>query len=51
MLAIGEVLKDVLTPEITEAWSQAVLFLAGVFIKAEDSIYKKRENRSGGWKG
>mmetsp|Transcript_14049 Transcript_14049/g.29676 ORF Transcript_14049/g.29676 Transcript_14049/m.29676 type:complete len:455 (+) Transcript_14049:197-1561(+) len=51
MNAIGEILGDIVTPEIAGAWSEAVLFLAKVFIDKEEAIYKKIEEREGGWSG
>ena len=51
MNAIGEILGDVVTPEIAGAWSEAVLFLAKVFIDTEEALYKKVEAREGGWSG
>ena len=51
MKTIGVVLDGVITPEIATAWSEAVLFLAGVLINAEESLYKMAETRSGGWRG
>jgi len=52
METIGEVLgSDVVTEEIAAAWSEAVLFLAKVFIDQEESLYQMAEQRSGGWSG
>jgi len=51
MNAIGEILGDIVTPEIAGAWSEAVLFLAKVFIDTEEALYKKLEEREGGWSG
>lgn len=51
MAAIGEILGDVVTPEIAAAWSEAVLFLAKAMIDTEESLYKMAEQRSGGWSG
>lgn len=51
MKAIGEVLGEIVTPEIGGAWSEAVLFLAKAMIDTEESVYKLAERRSGGWSG
>jgi len=51
MEAIGEILGDIVTPEIGAAWSEAVLFLAKAMIDTEESLYKMAEQRSGGWSG
>ena len=51
MAAVGAVLGDAVTPEIGNAWSESVLFLAGVLIGEEEKLYKAAEERSGGWRG
>lgn len=51
MGAIGEVLVDMTTPEISLAWSEAIFFLAKVMIDREESLYRIAEKRSGGWSG
>ena len=51
MIAVGEVLKPVITPEIAAAWSEAVNFLAKILIDAEDRLYAIAEARTGGWRG
>mmetsp|Transcript_9501 Transcript_9501/g.11398 ORF Transcript_9501/g.11398 Transcript_9501/m.11398 type:complete len:434 (+) Transcript_9501:287-1588(+) len=51
MLAIAKVLADALTPEIVDAWSEAVVFLSKACIDTEAGLYKTLEARSGGWKG
>ncbi|VEU41738.1 unnamed protein product [Pseudo-nitzschia multistriata] len=51
MAAIGEILGDIVTPEIASAWSEAVLFLAKAFIDTEEGLYKALEQREGGWSG
>ena len=40
MEAIGEILGDIVTPEIGAAWSEAVLFLAKAMIDTEETLYK-----------
>eukprot|EP00536_Pseudo-nitzschia_multiseries_P008034 jgi/Psemu1/197066/e_gw1.197.39.1 len=51
MEAIGEILGDIVTPEIASAWSEAVLFLAKAFIDTEEGLYQTIEQREGGWSG
>lgn len=51
MESIAEVLGSVVTKDIAAAWSEAVLFLAKVFIDLEENLYQKAENRAGGWSG
>lgn len=51
MAAVAEVLGSAVTPEIAAAWSEAVLFLAKVFIDKEESLYQMAEKRNGGWSG
>mmetsp|Transcript_12651 Transcript_12651/g.26831 ORF Transcript_12651/g.26831 Transcript_12651/m.26831 type:complete len:443 (+) Transcript_12651:138-1466(+) len=51
MEAIGDILGDIVTPEIGAAWSEAVLFLAKAMIDTEESLYKMVEQREGGWSG
>lgn len=51
MASVGEVLGAIVTPEIANAWSQAVLFLAKAFIDTEESLYQMAEKREGGWSG
>mmetsp|Transcript_22111 Transcript_22111/g.39585 ORF Transcript_22111/g.39585 Transcript_22111/m.39585 type:complete len:390 (+) Transcript_22111:128-1297(+) len=50
MMAIGQVLGDAVTPEIGNAWSEAVLELATICINKEEELYKSAETRSGGWR-
>jgi len=51
MESIGEVLGEVVTPEIAEGWSQAVLALAKVLIDTEQGLYNTAAERKGGWCG
>lgn len=51
MESIAEVLGSIVTPEIANAWSEAVLFLAKAMIDTEESLYKMAEEREGGWSG
>mmetsp|Transcript_18568 Transcript_18568/g.42454 ORF Transcript_18568/g.42454 Transcript_18568/m.42454 type:complete len:425 (+) Transcript_18568:187-1461(+) len=51
MESIGHVLGPIVTPDIANAWSEAVLYLAKAFIDTEESIYTMAEKREGGWSG
>ena len=51
MEAIGDILGEIVTPEIAAAWSEAVLFLGKAMIDTEESIYQMIEQREGGWSG
>lgn len=51
MESVGEVLGDVVTPEIAGAWTESVLFLAKVMIHQEEGLYAAAEKRAGGWRG
>lgn len=51
MASIGHVLGEVVTPEIGEGWSEAVLALAKILITTEEELYQMAEQRSGGWRG
>eukprot|EP00286_Rhodomonas_abbreviata_P009006 CAMPEP_0181342818 /NCGR_PEP_ID=MMETSP1101-20121128/31221_1 /TAXON_ID=46948 /ORGANISM="Rhodomonas abbreviata, Strain Caron Lab Isolate" /LENGTH=165 /DNA_ID=CAMNT_0023454337 /DNA_START=62 /DNA_END=556 /DNA_ORIENTATION=- len=51
MDAIGDTLGDVVTPEIAQGWSEAVMGLAGILIDAEETLYSQAEAREGGWRG
>jgi nitric oxide dioxygenase len=51
MEAIGDILGEIVTPEIAAAWSEAVLFLAKAMIDTEESLYQMVEQREGGWSG
>lgn len=48
--SIGEVLGDAVTPEIGEAWSNAVMALAEICITEEEKLYTLAEGRRGGWR-
>lgn len=50
MKAIAEVLGDIVTPEIADAWSNAVFALAEICWTGEEELYKKAEARKGGWR-
>jgi nitric oxide dioxygenase len=49
--AVGEVLGEAVTPEIRDAWSTYVLFIARVFIERELQIYEESSSRDYGWFG
>lgn len=51
MASIGEVLGDAVTPDIGEAWSNAVMALAEICIGEEEGLYSFAEQRPGGWRG
>lgn len=42
---------ELITPEITQAWTEAYQFLAGIFIQREQDIYQQQANVTGGWQG
>src|SRR6056300_32105 len=39
MEAVGEVLGEAVTPEISAAWSEAIMALANIFIQTEKNLY------------
>ncbi|CAL2079673.1 Flavohemoprotein [Tenacibaculum sp. 190524A02b] len=49
--AIKEVLGDAATDEIMMAWEKAYGVLATILINKEESIYKSREQKVGGYRG
>ena len=51
LAAIAEVLSDVITDEILDAWGAAYGQLAEILIGVEDEVYQKNQLRAGGWKG
>mmetsp|Transcript_6861 Transcript_6861/g.7317 ORF Transcript_6861/g.7317 Transcript_6861/m.7317 type:complete len:515 (+) Transcript_6861:54-1598(+) len=51
MGAIGEILGAIVTPDIANAWSTIVLFLAKAMIDTEEALYHMAEQRNGGWSG
>ncbi|MCJ2378206.1 NO-inducible flavohemoprotein [Vibrio sp. ZSDZ34] len=48
---LRELAPDAFTQEVEEAWTEAYLFLAQIFINREDELYTLREQAIGGWKG
>lgn len=51
LLAIKDVLGDLATDEIMEAWEKAYGVLASVFISQEEALYQQSQNQEGGWTG
>ena len=51
LASIREVLKDVATDEIIDAWGEAYQFLADILIGRERQIYHEHESALHGWKG
>lgn len=51
LASIAEVLGDTVTPEIGEAWSNAVMALGEICIGEEEKLYQLVEQREGGWRG
>ncbi|WP_348815003.1 NO-inducible flavohemoprotein [Halomonas sp. H10-59] len=51
MAAIGEVLGEVVTPEIADAWAALYNDLAALLIAAEAERYQAFAERPGGWRG
>lgn len=51
MQSIGHILGDVVTPEIGNGWSEAVLALAKICIDTEKGLYQMAAGRRGGWTG
>ncbi|BBH44400.1 NO-inducible flavohemoprotein [Pseudomonas sp. KU43P] len=50
--AIEEVLgKEIATPDVIAAWGAAYGQLADILIGAEESLYKQKEEATGGWRG
>jgi nitric oxide dioxygenase len=51
LVAIKDVLGDVVTEEIISAWAEAYGLLADVLIQREAEIYREQAASSGGWNG
>ena len=51
MWAVGQVLGGAVTPEVADAWSKVVLYIARAFIQREVEIYKEAQNSDFGWFG
>lgn len=51
LASVAEILGEAVTPEVAEAWSEAVMALAGILIKREAELYKDRADAPGGWRG
>ncbi|WP_068546044.1 NO-inducible flavohemoprotein [Thalassotalea crassostreae] len=48
---LRELAPDAFTTDVEDAWTQAYLFLAKIFISRESELYKLRETSFGGWAG
>lgn len=51
LFSIREVLGEVASGEVIEAWSEAYEFLADILINREEQIYDGHASNPGGWKG
>lgn len=51
LASIQEVLGDVATPEVIEAWGGAYGFLADILVARENEIYQSNATKTGGWEG
>lgn len=51
MESIASILGEVVTPEIGDGWSEAVLALAQILIDTERGLYTMAAERTGGWCG
>ncbi|MGX2960986.1 NO-inducible flavohemoprotein [Peribacillus sp. JNUCC 23] len=49
--AVKDVLGDVATDEIIEAWGKAYGYIADAFIEIEKDLYEETEKQAGGWEG
>ena len=50
MCAVGKVLGDAVTQEVADAWSEAVMVVADVFIRYEVALAASVEAATNGWK-
>ncbi|MDG1731949.1 MAG: NO-inducible flavohemoprotein [Thalassotalea sp.] len=48
---LRELATEAFTPDVEDAWTQAYLFLAQIFISRESELYKLRSESFGGWAG
>lgn len=48
--AIKEVLGDVATDDIINAWKEAYGVIADIFMSTEEDMYKEAESQKGGWR-
>lgn len=51
LAALADILGDLATSEIMEAWSKAYWFLAHILMDREAQIYQAKEVAPGGWTG
>lgn len=49
--AMGQVLKDALTPQLAKAWGEAYDLLAYILIERERTLREAKANAVGGWEG
>lgn len=49
LLGMKDVLGEVATPEVIEAWEKAYNEIANVFISVEKGMYQQVEDKPGGW--
>ena len=49
--AVKDVLGDVASDDIIEAWGKAYGYIANAFIELEEDLYKETESQPGGWEG
>ncbi|GMQ48436.1 NO-inducible flavohemoprotein [Vibrio sp. 10N] len=48
---LRELAPEAFTQAVEEAWTEAYLFLAQIFIDREEELYQLREQALGGWRG
>lgn len=51
LIAIKDVLGELATDEIMQAWENAYGVLASVFTQNEEELYQQAQNQDGGWTG
>jgi len=51
MAAIEEVMGPALTPDVTAAWSEAILYLSGLLVERQKVMTREAKSRNGGWRG
>jgi len=51
MEALEETLGEEATPELKEAWDEAIMVLADICVDAEEGLARTFEGRQGGWRG
>jgi len=48
---LRELAPDAFTSDVEEAWTEAYIFLASIFIGREKELYHQRQQADGGWEG